>query len=73
MLSFLPPNFSREQAHEFLDVEMENFRDQAEDENVLALILGGSAERLDGEAGDRDADVNEAFVGQGSAWTWSES
>src|SRR5882724_565596 len=47
---------------QLLDVEVENFRDQAEDENVFALVLGGAAERFDGEAGDGDADVDETFV-----------
>ena len=45
-----------------LDIEVKNFRDQAEDEDVFALVLGGAAQRLDRQAGDRHADVNEAFV-----------
>ena len=54
--------FFADQGLQLVDVEMENFRDQAEDENVFALVLGGAAERFDGEAGDRHADVNEAAV-----------
>ena len=45
-----------------LDIEMEDLRDQAEDEDVFALVLGRAAERFDGQAGDGNADVNEAFV-----------
>ena len=37
-------------------------RDQTEDENVFALVLGRAAERFDGQPGDRNADVNETFV-----------
>ena len=51
-----------DQRREFFDVEMENFRDQAEHENVFALVLGRAAERFNGQAGDGDADVNETFV-----------
>jgi hypothetical protein len=39
MLSFLPPNFSAP-GGELGDVEIEDFREQAEDEDVLALVLG---------------------------------
>ncbi len=41
---------------------MENFRDQAEDENVFALVLGRAAQRLDRQASDRHADVDETLV-----------
>src|SRR4029079_2748408 len=44
------------------DIETKNLRDQAEDENVFAFVLRRSAERFDGEPGDRHADVNETFV-----------
>src|SRR5436190_7707601 len=54
--------FFANQRLQFLDVEVENFRDQPENENVFALVLGGAAERFDGEPGDRHADVNETFV-----------
>src|SRR5205814_9653553 len=54
--------FFPNQGLQLLDVEVENFRDQAEDENIFALVLGGAAERFDGESGDRDADVYETFV-----------
>ena len=40
--------FFADQRLQLLDVEMENFRDQAEDENILALILGRPAQRFDG-------------------------
>ena len=44
--------FARElffnQPGQLLDIEGENFRDQAEDENILALILGRPAQRFDG-------------------------
>ena len=54
--------FFLDQRLQLLDIEMENFRDQAEDENVFALVLRRSAERFDGQSGDRHADVNETFV-----------
>ena len=54
--------FFFDQRRQLLDIEMEDFRDQPEDENVFAFVLRGAAERFDGEAGDRHADVNEAFV-----------
>ena len=34
---------------QFLDIEIKNLRDQAEHENVFALVLGGAAERFDGQ------------------------
>ena len=49
MLSSLPPNFSLISLLQLLDIEIENFRDQAEDENVFALVLGRAAERFDRE------------------------
>ena len=36
--------------------------DQAEDEDVLAAVLGGAADGLDGGAGDGDADVADAAL-----------
>ena len=54
--------FFLDQRRQLLDIEMKNLRDQAEDENVFALVLGRAAERFDGQAGDRHADVNETFV-----------
>ena len=54
--------FFRDEGLQFLDIEMENFRDQTEDENVFAFVLRRSAERFDGQSGDRHADVNETFV-----------
>ena len=41
---------------------MKDFRDQTEDENVFAFVLGGSAECFHGQSGDGHADVNKAFV-----------
>ena len=35
--------FFADQPFQLLDIEMENFRDQAEDENVFALVLRRSA------------------------------
>ncbi len=58
----LARKFFGDDSPHLLDIEMENFADEAEDENVLALVLGGAAERFDGEASDRNADVNETFV-----------
>ena len=63
-LSFLPANFSLISLFSFSVVEMENFRDQAEDENVFALVLGRAAERFDGQTSDGHADVNETFIVQ---------
>ena len=54
--------FFLDQRVELFDIETENFRDQSEDENVFALVLGRAAERFDGQAGDGNADVNETFV-----------
>ena len=54
--------FFADQCLQLLDIEIENLRDQPEDENVFALVLRGAAERFDGQAGDRHADVNETFV-----------
>ena len=54
--------FFADDLFQLLDIEMKNFRDQAEDENVFALVLRRAAQRLDRQAGDRHADVNEAFV-----------
>ncbi len=54
--------FFRDQRLQLVDVEIENLRDQAEDENVFALVLRRPAERFDRQAGDRHADVNETFV-----------
>src|SRR5205814_6471539 len=54
--------FFANQFFQLVGVEVENFRDQPEDENVFALVFSRSAERFDGETGDRHADVNETFV-----------
>jgi hypothetical protein len=62
MLSSLPANFSVISVFSASRHRDENFRDQAEDENVFALVLGRAAERFNGQAGDRHADVNETFV-----------
>ena len=62
MLSSLPPNFSLMILLQFLDIEIENFRDQTEHENVFALVLGRAAERFNGQSSDRHADVNETFI-----------
>ena len=47
---------------ELLDVEVEDAREQAEDEDVLALVLRGAADGLDGRAGHRHADVAKRLV-----------
>ena len=62
MLSSLPANFSVISVVSFSTSRWKIFADQAEDENVFALVLGRAAERFDGQAGDRHADVNETFV-----------
>ena len=54
--------FFFDQRRQLLDIEMKNLRDQAEDENVFALVLRRPAQRLDRQSGDRHADVNETFV-----------
>jgi hypothetical protein len=54
--------FFFDQGRELLDIEMKDFRDQTEDENVFALVFRRSPERFDGQACDRDADVNKTFV-----------
>ncbi len=54
--------FFRDQLFQLLGIEIENFRDQSEHENVFAFVFSGAAERFDGEAGDRHADINETFV-----------
>ena len=62
MLSSLPANFSVMSLLSFSTSRSKIFADQAEDENVFALVLGRAAERFDGQAGDRNADVDETFV-----------
>jgi len=42
--------------------ELEDAGEQAEGEEVLALLARGAAEGLDGEGGDGDADFDEAVV-----------
>ena len=54
--------FLRDQFFQFVGVEIENFRDQSEHENVFALVLRGAAERFDRKASNGDADVDETFV-----------
>ena len=46
MLSSLPANFSVMSFLQLLDIETEDFRDQAEDENVFAFVLGRAAKGL---------------------------
>ena len=51
-----------DQGRQLVDVEVENPRQKAQDEDILALVLGGAADRLDGAARDRHADRREALV-----------
>src|SRR5438105_6252937 len=54
--------FFFDQRRQLLNVETKNFRDQTENENVFALVLGGPTERFHSQAGDGHADINETFV-----------
>ena len=56
--------FFFDQGRQLLDIEVKDFRDQPEDEDVFALVLRRSAERFDRQSGDGHADVNETFVVQ---------
>ena len=56
--------FFADQSFQFVSVEIENLRDQSENENVFAFVLGRPAERLNREAGNRHADINETFIVQ---------
>src|SRR5262245_66240430 len=56
--------FFADQSFQLIDVEIENLRDQPENENVLAFVLGRAAQRFDGQTSDGDADVHETFVVQ---------
>ena len=47
---------------ELLGIEAENLRDQPKRENILALVAARAADRLDGCARDRHADVVVALV-----------
>src|SRR5262249_22051697 len=49
---------------QLVGIELENFCDEPQHENVFAFVLGGAAESFDGQTGDRDADVNVPFVVQ---------
>ena len=60
-LSSFPENFSVI-TFQFVGVEVENFRDQAENENVFAFVLSGAAERFHGQTGNGHADVKETFI-----------
>ena len=51
-----------DQSFELARIEMKDPRDQAEHKDVLALVLGRAAERFDGQAGNRHADMNELLV-----------
>ncbi len=62
MLSFLPPNRSRIRFFSFSGSKMENRSNQSKNENILALVLRRSTERLNGKTCNRDTYVNEAFV-----------
>src|SRR5207244_3325356 len=54
--------FFFDQRRELLDIEMKNFRDQTEDENVFAFVLRRSAKSFDGQSCDWHADVNKTFI-----------
>src|SRR4030095_15918142 len=58
----LSTEFFGDQSFQLVGVEIENFRDQAEDENVFAFVLGRAAERFNGQSSDRHGDVNEPCV-----------
>ena len=62
MSSVFPPEALADERGELLDIEVEDAGDQAEDEEILALVLGGAADGLDGGGGDRHADRGEALV-----------
>ena len=51
-----------DQRCQLLDVETKNFRNQTEDENVFASVLGRAAERFHRQPCDRNADIHETFV-----------
>src|SRR3984893_10526335 len=51
-----------DQRRQFLDVETKNFRDQTENKNVFAFVLGCSAKRFNRQTCDRDADIHKTFV-----------
>src|SRR6266550_3974800 len=58
----LAAEFLGNQPFQLVSVEIENFRDQTEDENIFAFVFGGAAERFDRQTCDRHADVNETFI-----------
>ena len=62
MLSSLPPNFSLISLFSFSTSRLKIFAIRPEHENVFALVLGGAAERFDGQTGDGHADINETLV-----------
>ena len=47
---------------QLLNVEVEDARDEAENVDVLALVLAGAADGFDGAAGDGNGDLGEAVV-----------
>src|SRR6202165_4588451 len=51
-----------DQRRQFLDIETKNFRDQTENKNVFAFVLGCSAKRFNRQTCDRDADIHKTFV-----------
>ena len=51
-----------DQLGELRHLEVEDARDQPEHVDVLALVLRGAADRLDGAGGDRAGDVGEPIV-----------
>ena len=52
----------RDQLLQLLRIEMKYAREQSEDENILPLVLGRSAERFDGQPGDGNAHMNELLL-----------
>src|SRR5207237_1796331 len=51
-----------DQRRQLLDIKMKNLRDQAEDENIFALVFGRAAECFDCQSGNGYADINKTFV-----------
>src|SRR5207237_9992867 len=51
-----------DQRRQLLGIKMKNLRDQAEDENVFALVFGRAAECFDCQSGNGYADINKTFV-----------
>ena len=57
-----PSEFLGDNSFQLLNIEIKNFSDEAEDENIFAFVLGRAAERFHGKTGDRHADVKETFI-----------